>query len=78
MKSFDILLSSIDDVKQFVSATALMDCEIDVVSGRYVVDAKSIMGLFSVDLARPVRVEVRGTEAQAAKLYEAVRQFCVS
>lgn len=78
MKSFEILLSSISDVKRFVSAAALADCEIDVISGRYVVDGKSILGLFSVDLAKPVRVEIHGTEAQAEALREKLLEFLVS
>lgn len=64
MHTFYVSLSSIDDVKKFVDAATHCDCEVDVVSGRYVINAKSIMGLFSIDLAKPVKVEVHGTEQQ--------------
>lgn len=77
MRSFDIVLGSIHDVKLFVNATTRQDCDIDVVSGRYVVDAKSIMGIFSIDLAKPIHIEVHGTEEQAAQFYETVKQFAV-
>lgn len=58
MKSMMIQLKSIDDVKRFVNAAAMLTCEADLSSGRYVVDAKSIMGIFSLDLAKPIKLEV--------------------
>ena len=58
-----VQLTSISDVKQFVTAACSQPCDIDVVAGRYVIDAKSIMGIFSVDLSKPIAVEVHGTEA---------------
>ena len=65
MSRFIVSLTSVDEVKQFVDAASRCACEIDVRSGRYVVNAKSIMGLFSLDLSQPVEVEVLGTHAQA-------------
>ena len=64
MSTFFVSLSSIDDVKAFVDAANHCPCEVDVRSGRYLVNAKSIMGLFSLDLAKPVEVEVLGTDAE--------------
>ncbi len=58
MKAFDVMLGSIVDVKNFVNVVNRYDFEIDLISGRYVVDAKSIMGIFSLDLGKPIRVEV--------------------
>ncbi len=58
MKTFEILLSSINDVKNFVNTVSKYDYEIDLTSGRYVVDAKSIMGIFSLDLSKPIKVEI--------------------
>lgn len=58
MKTFNIMLSSINDVKNFVNIVNKYDCEIDLTSGRYVVDAKSIMGIFSLDLTKPIKVEI--------------------
>ncbi len=75
MKEFNVLLTSINDVKQFVNAACSQSCDIDIVSGRYVIDAKSIMGIFSVDLAKPIKVEVRGSDEDANSFYEMVKQF---
>ena len=57
MKSFNISLKSITDVKDFVNIVNKYDFDIDLTSGRYVVDAKSIMGIFSLDLSKPIKVE---------------------
>lgn len=58
MKTFEVMLDSIGDVKDFVNMVNRYSCDIDLVSGRYVVDAKSIMGIFSLDLTKPIKVEV--------------------
>lgn len=58
MKTFNILLSSIGDVKNFVNVVSKYDFDVDLTSGRYIVDAKSIMGIFSLDLSKPIKVEV--------------------
>jgi phosphotransferase system HPr-like phosphotransfer protein len=75
MNSFDVTLSSINDVKQFVNAACLQPFDIDIISGRYIIDAKSIMGIFSIDLTKPIRVEVHGTEEDSEAFVESVRQF---
>ncbi len=75
MSEFLITLSSIDDVRQFVNAATRCTCEVDVLSGRYVVDAKSIMGLFSLDLSQPVKVEVHGSAAERAAFEQSVAAF---
>ncbi len=58
MKVVNILLKSINDVKDFVNIVNNYDFDIDLSSGRYVVDAKSIMGIFSLDLSKPIKVEL--------------------
>ena len=62
MTEFTVILSSINDVKNFVNVVTKYDYEIDLTSGRYVVDAKSIMGIFSLDLTKPIKVEARGED----------------
>lgn len=62
MKTFNMLLSSINDVKDFVNIVSKYDFDVDLTSGRYVVDAKSIMGIFSLDLSKPIKVEVHSDE----------------
>ena len=54
MTTKNIRLFSINDVKEFVNAACNADFDIDLISGRYTVDAKSIMGIFSLDLSKPV------------------------
>lgn len=58
MKTFNIVLKSITDVKDFVNVVSKYDYDVDLSSGRYVVDAKSIMGIFSLDLSKPIKVQV--------------------
>lgn len=77
MKSFNVMLSSINDVKYFVNAAVSQTCDIDIVSGRYIIDAKSIMGIFSLDLSKSIKIEVQGKDADYDKFYEAVKQFVV-
>lgn len=64
MKTFNLLLSSINDVKDFVNAVSKYDFDVDLTSGRYVVDAKSIMGIFSLDLSKPIKVEVHSDDCE--------------
>lgn len=54
MKTVKILLSTIPAVRDFVNIVSRTDADIDLVSGRYVVDGKSIMGIFSLDLMNPI------------------------
>lgn len=58
MTTFNLLLSSINDVKDFVNIVSKYDFDVDLTSGRYVIDAKSIMGIFSLDLSKPIKVEI--------------------
>ena len=57
MKTVQISLNSIDKVKSFVNEITKFDYDFDLVSGRYVIDAKSIMGIFSLDLIQAHRPE---------------------
>ena len=58
MKTVKVRLSSIEAVRDFVEAVRKYEAEIDLASGRYVVDAKSIMGIFSLDLMNPITMTV--------------------
>lgn len=72
---FQVLLSSVADVKDFVDAASACPSEVDVLSGRYVVNGKSIMGLFSVDLSAPVTVAVQGQGPKEAAFRKKVDRF---
>ena len=63
MKEATILLQSIEDVKEFNRLVAVYEGDVDLVSGRYVIDAKSIMGIFSLDLSKPIDLNVRADGA---------------
>ena len=58
MKTVRISLNSIDKVKSFVNDLTKYDEDFDLVSGRYVIDAKSIMGIFSLDLSKPIDLNI--------------------
>lgn len=58
MKTITISLGSIDKVKSFVNDISRFDNDFDLVSGRYVIDAKSIMGIFSLDLSKPIDLNI--------------------
>ncbi len=58
MKTITISLNSIDKVKSFVNEITKFDFDFDLVSGRYVIDAKSIMGIFSLDLSKPIDLNI--------------------
>ncbi|RHP33258.1 HPr family phosphocarrier protein [Lachnotalea sp. AF33-28] len=62
MKTVQISLNSIDKVKSFVNDLTKFDCDFDLVSGRYVIDAKSIMGIFSLDLSKPIDLNIHATD----------------
>ncbi|MGI6031251.1 MAG: HPr family phosphocarrier protein [Eubacteriales bacterium] len=65
MKQVMIVLGSVRDVKAFVSIAERFPGELDLVSGRYVVDAKSIMGIFSLELGKPMRLDIHQDDCQA-------------
>ena len=75
MKEFSVRIETIEDVKSFVSTVMRFDFDIDLVSGRYAVDAKSIMGIFSLDLSNPI--ELRAHTEDAEKLFAAIDNYIV-
>ncbi len=79
MISFDIRLPKIDDVRMFVGITSASRVDVDLASGRYLVDAKSIMGIFSLDLTKPVNVQIHEDhrEDEAQRLCDALAPFRV-
>jgi len=58
MQTISILLDTVEKVKFFVNTVAPMDGDVDLVSDRYVIDAKSIMGIFSLDLSKPLTLKI--------------------
>lgn len=75
MKSFYIKLLTIEDIRNFVDIVTRQDCDIDLSSGRYVVDAKSIMGIFSLDLMNKILLTAHSDNTE--KLEEELAKFIV-
>ncbi len=73
MKSVKISLNSIDKVKSFVNEIAKFDSDFDLVSGRYVIDAKSIMGIFSLDLSKPITLNIHAEDD--AEILEVLKPY---
>ena len=73
MKTVQISLNSIDKVKSFVNAITQFEFDFDLISGRYVIDAKSIMGIFSLALNKPVAFSYEGE--MAAELAKEVQVY---
>ena len=63
MKTVKIQLNSIDKVKSFVNDIAKFDTDFDLISGRYIIDATSIMGIFSIDLSKPIDLAIHDDSA---------------
>lgn len=74
MTSINICLNSIEKVKSFVNLISKYDGDFDLTSGRYVIDAKSIMGIFSLDLSKPLKLEIHDN-ASNDELLEKLKEF---
>ena len=64
MTKTTVALQAINDVKEFVNIVMKYEFDIDLVSGRYAVDAKSIMGIFSLDLSKPIELNAQTDDAE--------------
>ncbi|MGN0362051.1 MAG: HPr family phosphocarrier protein [Bilifractor sp.] len=77
MQTVQISLNSIDKVKNFVNAISKFDFDFDLVSGRYVIDAKSIMGIFSLDLSKPIDLNIHTDGAELASVMEVLKPYLI-
>ena len=75
MEEFMIKLNSIAEVKEFVALTNECAFDVDLMSGRYAIDAKSIMGIFSLDLSKPLKMIVHAEGDAAADFVEEAAKF---
>lgn len=79
MRKVFISLNSIDDVKVFVNEVNMLPCDADLISGRYTVDAKSIMGIFSLDLSKPIELDIHCDDnCNADAFIEKINSFVIS
>jgi len=75
MKVLNIKLTAIEQVKKFVNTVSAYDGEVDLKSGRYIVDGKSIMGIFSLDLMSPIEMTVHSDNCD--ELLEKLKDFII-
>ena len=62
MKEIKIMLSNVENIRNFVNEVILVSYDVDLMQGRYTIDAKSIMGIFSLDLSKPITLNVHAEE----------------
>ena len=77
MKTVSISLNSIDKVKAFVNDISKYDFDYDLVSGRYVIDAKSIMGIFSLDLSKPIDLNIHADGAALDNVMQIISKYTI-
>ncbi len=77
MTKTKISLPTISDVRDFVDLVRQYEMEIDLSSGRYVVDGKSIMGIFSLDLLKPIELTAYGDEDECADLLAKIDKYII-
>lgn len=75
MTTTTVNLQAINDVKEFVNIVMRYDFDIDLVSGRYAIDAKSIMGIFSLDLMNPILLTAYGENSE--KILPSLKNYIV-
>lgn len=76
MKTIKVSLNSIDKVKVFVNSVSKYDSDFDLISGRYVIDAKSIMGIFSLDLSKPIELTIHD-DAVVDEVVASLKDFII-
>jgi phosphotransferase system HPr-like phosphotransfer protein len=76
MNTVTVNLNGIEAVKRFSTVVSTFYSEIDIVKGRYVIDAKSIMGIFSLDLSKPIDVVIHShNEDEIVRFYDVMKEF---
>ena len=76
MKQTKITLKTVQDVRDFVNTVILTEFEVDLVQGRYTIDAKSIMGIFSLDLSKPIDLNIHA-EDSAEEVLETLKPYMI-
>ena len=77
MKTVIISFNSSDKVKSFVNDITKLDYDFDLVSGRYVIDAKSIMGIFSLDLSKPIDLNIHADGAALDNVMQIISKYTI-
>ena len=77
MKTVQISLNSIGKVKSFVNTISQFEYDFDLISGRYVIDAKSIMGIFSLDLSKPIDLNIHADGAALDNVMQIISKYTI-
>ena len=77
MKTLKIILPKVEDVRNFVNTVSRFDVDMDLRSGRYVVDAKSLLAIFSLDLMSPIEVVVYTDGEEADKVIDEIKKYMI-
>ena len=75
MQEVNIVLRDIQSIREFVKEVVALDYDVDLVQGRYIVDAKSIMGIFALDIASPIKVVADTNDA--TPFFTAIEKYIV-
>ena len=75
MKTVNISLNTIEKVKSFENIIKNYDNDFDLISGRYVIDAKSIMGIFSLDLSKPVTLNIHADDERIETILTSLKDY---
>lgn len=78
MKEIQISLKTIENVKQFVQTITMFEGEFELISGKYVINAKSILGVFSMDLSKPVTLRIQVADSKMEEVLNAISQYRVN
>ena len=77
MKSVVVRLNNIEAITAFSNKAVKSNCKVTLLSGRYVIDGKSIMGVFSLDLSKPIECEVEGTKSEVEDFLSNIKELTV-
>ncbi|MDD6347804.1 MAG: HPr family phosphocarrier protein [Lachnospiraceae bacterium] len=77
MHTVSVSLNSIDKVKHFVNDVNRFDQDFDLISGRYVIDAKSIMGIFSLDLSKPIDLNIHADGDDLQEILAVMKPYII-
>ena len=77
MKTANIRINTIEDVKNFVTTVTKCNYDVDIVSGRYAIDAKSIMGIFSLDLSKPINLNIHAEGSTLDSIMAIVQPYVI-
>ena len=70
MRTVNVYFSAVMDVKKFVESISSLDGDFDLIDGKYVVDARSLMGIFGMDLTKPIQLRITKDSKKAMKAIE--------